>query len=395
VTMRGRARFMMQSAACLAWTCSTLLIAAPPAVLSSSELKVALSTAQGKITSVRFDYWTADPYSGDKAFPSGTYLRRIVSAKAPNLFSHETAHGSDQLPWEKDPRRRHCIVEDNRAFDIWVTNRAYNKTAVWKSDAPLPGSMPGEPIILCTGIWPLTARPAPKHHEHPIVLRDVAERDQFSVRPELEAVDGHWCHVLEEPAIDCLWLDVQRGCALLARNLHDLTTGALSERYELSGHREIKPDIWLPSKVRLIRYDYLATEPAQRERIISDYSMHISEACVNDVPDSTFVFRPEPGALWLNPPKEQSVIPIQTHPGGTDHLDELVAWAKPILPQRGPVFCSWQAWFAAGVAGVGLFFVAGPFFRLTCGRQRRSVPRMSRGDKCSRDTSRIVRESDT
>lgn len=343
---------------CLACSCIFAAPAQLPNVLSIDELKSALSREQVKIKSIYFDYRSDDAYVEDKAFPSGTYLRRIVAAKGPNLFSHETAHGSDQLPWEKDPRRRHCIVENNQVFDYWVTNRAYNKTPRWKPNAPLPGSMPGEPIIQDTGIWPLTARKAPTRDGHPIMLCDVAKSDKFSVRPELETVDGHECHVLENPSIDCLWLDVERGCALLARNLYGVKTGRLSTRLELSDYQEVKPGIWIPSVVRDIKYDHLADDPNKRNRVISDLSLHVTSIRVNDVPDSMFVFQPKPGSLWLNPPKEKSLSPLQTHPGGTDHLDALIAWAKAILPEQIPPTFPWLTWLMAGLAGLGTFFLA-------------------------------------
>jgi hypothetical protein len=332
-----------------------------PKRLSAQELRSALAFEQSKIKNVYLDYWGDDAYRDDDSFPPGTYLRRIVAAQQPNLFSHETAHGTDALPWEEDPRRRHCIVENDRAFDYWVTNRAYNKTAVWKPDAPLPGSMPDEPILLSTGIWPLTGRPGPTRDGRPLMLRDVSASDRYVIRPELELVDGHWCHVLEEPSVDCLWIDVERGCAMTARELYDTTTGAVRTRYELKEHREVVSGVWLPTLIRMIQYDSTATEPESKSRVVKDLQLHISTARVNAPLDSMFVFDPEPGALWLNPPSETSRVPVQTHSGGIDHLDNVVAWAKRNLPAPDKSGRSWSSWLIAGIAGLGVVLIAEAF----------------------------------
>lgn len=330
------------------------VFAQSPKALSTQRVQQALLETQSKIKSFCIDYRGDDMYAVKEGFPPELYLRRIVAAKAPNLWSHETAKGQDLLPWEKDIRRRHCIVENDRVSDNWVTNRAYNMEE-WKPEAPLPGSMPGEAIIRYTGIWPLTGRPAPRRDgDHPIMLRDVAKSDKYKVRPELEEIEGRLCHALENPGIDTLWLDVERGCALMARNFYNVKTGVLQTRLEHTKHEEIKPGIWIPRWIRNIEYDYLAENPEQRNRVIIDINIHLTSVQINDVADSMFVFEPKPGALWLNPPKDKSLIPIQTEPGGLDHLDSLVAWGKPLLPTPDPAPVALSAWAIPFLLGLGI-----------------------------------------
>lgn len=304
------------------------LIHSPKSALSESGFRVELLEAQSRIKSIYFDYIGDDAYRRDVRFPPGTFLRRIVAAKSPCFFSHETAHGCDTTPWADDIRRRRCIVQDDRAYDIWVTNRSFAITQPWAADDPLPGSMPGEPVMLAIGIWPLTDRPSPRPVGQPVMLADVARDPGYRLREHLENVADHHCHVFEKEGVDRLWIDSKLGYSLIARDHYDLETGERFLRHELTGHQEIKPGIWMPSAFRVIRYHHQSSDPAARGEVLSDLCFRITECSVNDVADEFFNFKPQPGALCLNPGGKESVQPMQAVAGGVDHLDELVAWAS-------------------------------------------------------------------
>jgi hypothetical protein len=297
-------------------------------LLSESDFRSELLEAQSRIQSIYFDYVGEDAYRGDERFPPGTFLRRIVAAKSPCLFSHETAHGCSATPWADDIRRRRCIVQNDRAYDIWVTNRSFAVTQPLATEAPLPGSMPGEPVMLAVGIWPLVNRPAPRPGGQPMMLTDVAHDPEYRLLGQRESVAGDQCHVFVKEGMDWLWLSSNFGYSLIARDVHDPDTGVRVLRYELTGHQQIKPGIWMPSAFRIIRYHHLSRDVEARGEVLSDLRFRITECRVNDVDDAFFNFEPPPGSLYLNPGGRAAPRPPQSLPGGEDHLDDLVAWAR-------------------------------------------------------------------
>jgi hypothetical protein len=212
----------------------------------------------------------------------------------------------------------------------WFVENPVNRTffgGKLKTTDEVPGTVRDEIYFLATGLWPTSGRPAPHlAPREPYVLRDVGRSDLYSVvRPELEAVNGRWCHVLERPGRDRLWIDLERGCTLLRRETDAESSGPLASRYELGDHREVSPGVWLPSWIRNTQFDYQApTEEARRRRVI-DAVIEVIESHANDMPDEQFVYRPVAGTFRLAPAE-------QVVPGGLDHLDFLSGWVERYSP---------------------------------------------------------------
>ena len=331
------------------------VLADQPAVALDT-VRESLLEATSRIHSLRFTYRGEDAYRNSEDFPLGTFPKRIVAASRPYYYFHETAHGSDALPWSDDIRRRRCVVMRDRVYDYWVNDRAFNETPQWSFEAPLPGSMPGEPVMLAVGIWPLTSRPAPRRGGHPIMLVDVAKDLAYVLSKQTEVIADRSCHVLTKEGVDQLWLDLDRGCSLIARDLYDLKTGRRFLRHELGDHREIEPGIWMPGYFRTLRYHHHAENADQQDDILSDLRFKIMGVSINDVPDSLFEFEETAGMLCLNRETEQGIAAVQTVSAGHHHLDHLVQWANrscgfvyPTPPTSG----NW--WYPAiGLAIAGL-----------------------------------------
>jgi hypothetical protein len=165
------------------------------------------------------------------------------------------------------------------------------------------------------------------------------------MRPRQELVDGRWCHVLENEGVERLWIDIEHGCALLARETDNGTPPVLMQRLEAGGHREVAPGVWLPSWLRNTQYKWRALTEAGRKQKVLDALHLIVEARANDVDDGLFEFRPLPGAL----DRSRATAPVQTRPGGLDHLENLVAWARRHRQVPPP---GWE--FPAYLAGLPL-----------------------------------------
>jgi hypothetical protein len=194
-------------------------------------------------------------------------------------------------------------------------------------EAELPGSLPGEFLIHATGVWPLDERPAPQMEGCPLVLRDIVKSKQPSfVRKQQEQRDGVWCHVVEFPGRQCLWIDTRRSFTLIARETRDIQSGHLVERIQLGGHREVKPGVWFPAWIQNTQFDHLAKTPEGRQRKVIDSTIKLLDVRVNeDVSPRVFQFVPSPGALWLDPPDGR---PAQTSPDGEELLDHYVGWSR-------------------------------------------------------------------
>ncbi len=294
----------------------------PGATLSAPELRAKLSECLQRIRSFRVVYrsYGYDP----ERFPAGTYLHRVVVAKAPYSLYHVSAHGHDALDWHDDYYQQRAYITRDHLYNEFPVNRSYFDHEMKPSEG-LPGTLPGEFFFLATGIWPLTAREPPRPDGRPYMLSEVAASEEYSiVRPRQELVDGRWCHVLERPGYDRLWIDAERGCALLARETHSQLNGAMVQRIELGDHQEIKPGIWMPKTMRNVQYDWLCPDEAGRKRIVLDGTFRILEIGVNDVEDEIFQFDPQAGALLDNGVNR----PRQVREGGLDHLDDLLLWAR-------------------------------------------------------------------
>lgn len=305
----------------------------PPAVFSAEQLRHEIATQQNRIEGFHVEY-RSDSYTDEDARRAGAYAHAILAVQEPDRLLSLLAHGTREVSWELDPHLQRVIINGERALNINDVNRTYLEEEL-PAGEPLPGTLTEEFFFHATGLYPLTARPMPKRLDDgvsPSMLRDVAASEEFNVvRHDQELCNGRWCHVLERPGLDVLWIDVERGCALLAREACDRKSGALMWRFECSGHREVAPGVWLPTSLRNIQFNYLARTEELRQKRVLDSDSQVLFADVNRVDDKLFEFHPPAGALQVNPTLGKHV---QTRPGGVDHLDQLVAWSKRVLSVR-------------------------------------------------------------
>ncbi len=293
------------------------------ATQSAEELRDGIREAQERIHSL---YAVYRSYDYDPArYPTGAYVQRTIAARSPCFYFLSTSHGYDKMDWTNDPEQQRTYATAKHLYTEFPLNRVYVADDL-ESNAALPGTLPMDFFVMATGLWPLTDRPAPQPDGHPYVLKEVAGCPEYSiVRPRLEIVDGHWCHVLERPEIDRLWIDTACGHTLVARETQSTKNGAMIQRIELGGQSEVGHGIWLPTRIRNTQYDYHAVTEEQRKRKVIDALIRVVEIRVNDLTADFFDFRPQPGALLMRP---DGGPPIQTHLGGIDLLDDLARWVR-------------------------------------------------------------------
>jgi hypothetical protein len=299
----------------------------PDAIYSVENVKNELLKSANKIDSLHVTY-RSEYYTNPNA-PKGTYLYRRIFTKKPYFLNHTNSHPCDAFTWDKDPLLQQAFIQKNIGYNIFPFNNTYFVLKL-SSDDGLPGTLPEEFFFNATGIWIMNQRKAPRWGDIPVALCDVANDSRYDlVRPQQEKIDGHWCHVLCYPNHDSLWIDMERGAVILARETFHPETGTLMQRYELSNHREAASDIWIPQKLRNIQYDFASQTEEGRKRKVIDGFFDVDKIEVNTLTESDFDFTPPRGALLVYDAREpDKQYPYQSVADGQNILDDLAIWIR-------------------------------------------------------------------
>jgi hypothetical protein len=344
----------------------------PAAVFSADQLRARILECQSKIHSFYLVYQSERGAYPAPPNPPGTYLHRVVAFKAPDRLYYGNSHGQDSLDWQEYPARECWYFTGQNWFGANPVNRTFTTGKAGPRDE-LPSEIAQDSIFFAVGLWLFDVHLPPRLEGRPVVLREVAASPDYrTVRPRQELVDGRWCHVLEREGFDRLWIDTEHGCALLARETDYGNPPVLAQRLESSGHREVAPGVWLPARFRNIQYNWRARTEKERKLTLTDGFHRVIEARANDVDDGLFQFRPWPGALDITKP----TAPVQTQPGGLDHLDNLASWMQThkVVPTPATEFEG----YLAGLPALGL--IAAFEVWLYWGRNRGSFSRAKSGD---------------
>jgi hypothetical protein len=130
----------------------------------------------------------------------------------------------------------------------------------------------------------------PKGYWLPEGLRSQA--GAYRLRPKCEQVDSVWCHVLEQPGADVLWLELrgQDSVALRRRRVHWPEQGPVREEITCADLVELAPGVWLPRQMRIVRYGPPWDKPAYRGRPVWVMRLRVFRMSAEAVNDE--VFRP-------------------------------------------------------------------------------------------------------
>src|SRR5262249_60825206 len=69
----------------------------------------------------------------------------------------------------------------------------------------------------CLGWWPPDDDTKPPDKGHPFYLHVALAQKEYRVHPRQEQVAGAWCHVVEFPGVDKLWVDPAIGFSVRRR----------------------------------------------------------------------------------------------------------------------------------------------------------------------------------
>ena len=298
-------------------------------------------------------------------FPDSCLYR---GAKGP-VDSEKPRDGVASRSWRNHPFQDWMLVTSTRNYWGRPWNREFSDLTLAR-DAPLPAKIQGEVLFLALGWWTFQDRPSPRlGGDIPRSIPDIIRSKRYAIAAQQELRDGVWCHVLEDPARDRIWIDCVRPFAIVAREIADITTGAKIAQIEMSGHREDKPGIWVPREIHHIQFNYRAPTPeGWRERLIESRVRILDVRLNEDVDEGLFRLGPmPPGALWHFPEGRYE----QVEPGGFDHMDHLAAWLRS--QENGPPpETNWSAVLDYAAMAAAAVILAG----VGCWRFARSLRRI-------------------
>jgi hypothetical protein len=266
------------------------------------------------------------------------YLHRTVIVNKGGTFFQETSHGSTAVPHNFD------LLLERYYFDGSTVSRFQPvHRLLWKAkigpDKTAPSVLGNEFFFVATGYWPFFDISAPRLRDQPYFFADI-ERDPklYSVRKELESRDGHWCHVLERPGVDAMWIDHSRNYALMERENRDPKTGALMQRLILSSYREITPGLYLPETIENMQYDYNSRTETDQGRLVIHSKFKLIRACNDSVPDDDVKFTPPSGTAYLH---DDSGKIQQIESGGTEVIRDIAIATLHRYPELNQA--DWQS----------------------------------------------------
>jgi hypothetical protein len=329
-----------------------------PPVLTLSDIQARLLNAQARLRSLYVKYRI--PYD-QEGVPANAYAQRITALKGPCSFFLDNSHGHEDGDWTDDSNRSRTFVTQKGLTMELPYNRCYETLSLATNEA-LPLKLQSDFYLVALAWWPPDyLRPPPRRPAgKAFTLKEVAQSKDYRLLDKQENRDGIWCHILEIPHFDKLWLDASRGCALLHRECFDPENRALEQQLHLRDYREIAPGVWLPFAVQVLQYDSAARSPQERQRVVLKADAQVLDIHANDLDDSLFTFELPPGSVLFS---RRSGEWKQTHPGGLDFLSIQANRMKGYKPAEN----LWLvlSWFA----GAPLLFLIIPLLRIATRKQ--------------------------
>jgi hypothetical protein len=294
-----------------------------PATLTTRELQRRLINANARVRAWCVEYESARKTLTGKLEES--YVHRKVAAKAPNQLLIWNAHGTPWLDWRDDPFQQRLVLNSGTAIHDWVFDRKF-RSWPWASDGLLPGSANQEFSFLILGWWPFNKTRTPTLGDMPVSFPALARSLNYVVNPWQEFIKGRWCHILEYPGRDKWWLDCERNCTIVARELYYPKNGLRWQRIETSQYRQIQPGIWAPLEFRNMIFNTSMRNPEDAKEVtLLDATFKILDVRLNEqVRDELFRFKPLPGSIQFT---KQGVFK-QEFPGAADCFDNIIAWTQ-------------------------------------------------------------------
>jgi hypothetical protein len=292
------------------------------ATATLDRIRAAVDQSRRRLRSIEVEFLARglEPTTGA---PEGATLRRVVAARGTSRYV-ASVHTAAGLPERLDVDGN-LVVYDGRSKVLTDFRPRLSYGEVFRRDAGLfAWKVQGEFFFECTAWRPPDDDSKPPEVEIAFLLHEALADPQCRVLPRQERVDGAWCHVVERPGVDKLWLDPAIGFALRRRHWLHGQHAAPPIDYELSDYREVAPKVWVPWRLRRVTYKPRPHKPGGPLSVDSVAEVALLRAEVNRVPEGRFRVDLPPGTLvWDGDAKSYEQVP-----GGLPLLDAIIALAE-------------------------------------------------------------------
>jgi hypothetical protein len=178
------------------------------------------------------------------------YLQGVFAAKGVNRFAsrwHGEAGSRDADPG--------AILRFYDGTHWNVYNRFFRRYEVTARFAvpPYTDKIRSHPLLENLGWWPSSDPSSPPRRSAiRYFVQRVLENERVRVCPNQAQVDGAWCHVVEIPKRDRLWIDSALG-VLRRREVYSAHESAENlVSFRLADYRQVAEATWLPHRMRRI-----------------------------------------------------------------------------------------------------------------------------------------------
>lgn len=136
-------------------------------------------------------------------------------------------------------------------------------------------------------------------------------RAAYRLRPRQENVDGDWCHVLEIPGLDEIWVQIDPVARVRRRRLHWKQGGDIREDVYFQHFEEVAPKLWLPYFIMFDRYTGPIDKPKNAGKIGERQQLKVTKITIGEIPEERFRAQIPRGAAvfdYVNNPKGEYFI---------------------------------------------------------------------------------------
>jgi hypothetical protein len=256
-----------------------------------------------------------------------TGFRRRVAASTPGAFFRDNAHWAGRLAWEDDPLRKQLLVTAVRSVSYGPADRAFFELQGLPNE--LLNLVRDEFLVHALVWWPFEKESPPDLLGIPWTADSLFAKHRCTIRKGSQTEDGLSVRVVDVEGVGTFWIAPELGPAIVSWVAYQPGTSIEVERIELGGWRRCHDDIWMPSRMRNIQYDFRASTPALRRSKVADAFFRIEDVQVNDEVPEQFRFDIPAGAVRTMAKNGRSEV-AEVYPDESDFAATLLNWMRRI-----------------------------------------------------------------